>query len=104
MAAFSKIYKFRLNLSLKFAPKGSINNIPAQVQIMAWRRSGDKPLSEPMIVSLLTHICVTRPRLDNFSRVITTNVCTWQCSCRVIPERLLRVVGRNSVRTMQSLH
>ena len=25
-----------------------INNIPALVQIMAWRRPGDKPLSEPM--------------------------------------------------------
>ena len=23
---------------------------------MAWRRSGEKPLSEPMMVSLLTHI------------------------------------------------
>ena len=29
---------------------GPINNIPALVQIMAWRRQGDKPLSEPMIV------------------------------------------------------
>ena len=29
---------------------------------MAWRRTGDKPLSEPMMVSLLTHICVTRPQ------------------------------------------
>ena len=29
---------------------------------MAWRRSGDKPLSDLMIVSLLTHICVTRPQ------------------------------------------
>ena len=29
---------------------------------MAWRRPGDKPLSEPMMVSLLTHICVTRPQ------------------------------------------
>ena len=29
---------------------------------MAWRRPGDKPLSEPMIVCLLTHICVTRPQ------------------------------------------
>ena len=29
---------------------GSIDNIPALVQIMAWRRLGDKPLSEPMIV------------------------------------------------------
>ena len=56
--AFSwmKMYEFRL----KFVPKGPINNIPALVQIMAWRRPGDKPLSEPMMVSLLTHICVTR--------------------------------------------
>ena len=29
---------------------------------MAWRRPGDKPLSEPIMVSLLTHICVTRPQ------------------------------------------
>ena len=49
-------------ISLKFVPKVRINNIPALVQIMAWRRSGDKPLSEPMMVSLLTHICVTRPQ------------------------------------------
>ena len=48
--------------SLKFVPKGPINNYPSLVQIMAWRRSGDKPLSEPMMVSLLTHICVTRPQ------------------------------------------
>ena len=49
-------------ISLKFVPKGQINNIPALVQIMAWRRPGDKPLSEPMLVSLRTHICVTRPQ------------------------------------------
>ena len=29
---------------------------------MAWRQIGDKPLSEPMMVNLLTHICVTRPQ------------------------------------------
>ena len=51
--------------SLKFVPKGPINNIPALVQIMAWRRPGDKPLSEPMIVSLSTHVCVTRPQWVN---------------------------------------
>ena len=51
-----------INISLKFVPKGLINNIPALVQIMAWRRPGDKPLSEPMMVNLLTHICVTRPQ------------------------------------------
>ena len=43
-------------ISLKYVPKVRINNIPALVQIMAWRRPGDKPLSEPMMVSLLTHI------------------------------------------------
>ena len=49
-----------LKISLKFVPKVPINNIPALVLIMAWRRPGDKPLSEPMIVSWPTHICVTR--------------------------------------------
>ena len=29
---------------------------------MAWRRPGDKSLSESMMVSLPTHICVTRPQ------------------------------------------
>ena len=38
-----------INISLKFIPKGPINNIPALVQIMAWRQPGDKPLSEPMM-------------------------------------------------------
>ena len=38
-------------ISLKFVSKGPINNIPALVQIMAWPRPGDKPLSEPMMVS-----------------------------------------------------
>ena len=52
-------------ISLKFVPEVRINNIPALVQIMAWRRPGDKPLSEPMMVSLLTHICVTRPQWVN---------------------------------------
>ena len=27
---------------------------------MAWRRSGDKPLSEPMLLILLTHKCVKK--------------------------------------------
>ena len=54
-----------IEISLKFVPKVPINNIPALVQIMAWRRPGDKPLSEPMMVCLLTHICVTRPQWVN---------------------------------------
>ena len=56
-----------IEISLKFVPKGLINNIPALVLIMAWRRPGDKPLSEPMTISLLTHICVTRSQWVNLS-------------------------------------
>ena len=52
-------------VSLKFVPNVPTNNIPSLVQIMAWRRSGDKPLSEPIMVSILTHICVTRPQWVN---------------------------------------
>ena len=45
-----------IKISLKFVPKDPINHIPALVQIIAWRRPGDKPLSETMMVSLLMHI------------------------------------------------
>ena len=54
-----------IKISLKFVPKGPINNNPALVQMMAWRQSGNKPLSEPMMVCLLIHICVTRPQWVN---------------------------------------
>ena len=54
-----------LKISLKFVPKVRINNIPALVLIVAWRRPGDKPLSEPMMVNLPTHICATRPRVNS---------------------------------------
>ena len=47
-----------LNISLKFVPKARGNNVPALVQIMALRRPGDKPLSDPMTLSSPTHICI----------------------------------------------
>ena len=37
-----------ITVSLRFVPNIPIDNKPALVQIMAWRRPGDKPLSEPM--------------------------------------------------------
>ena len=55
-----------IKISQKFVPKVRINNIPALVQIMAWHRIGNKLLSEPMMVNLLTHICVTRPQWVDF--------------------------------------
>ena len=52
-----------IKISLKFIPKGPIYNIPALVQIMATRRlPGDKPLSEPLMIILLTHVCITPPQ------------------------------------------
>ena len=61
----SENVRILIKISLKFVPMGPINNNPALVQIMAWRRPGDKPLSEPVMVSLLTHICITRPQWVN---------------------------------------
>ena len=41
-------YCILIKISLKFIPKGRVNNSPALVQI--WDQTGDKPLlSEPMI-------------------------------------------------------
>ena len=51
-----------IKFSLKYVRKDPNDNNPALVQIMAWRRSGDKPLSEPMMISLPTHIRGTRPQ------------------------------------------
>ena len=66
-----------INISLKFDPKGQINNILTLVQIMGWRRLGDKPLSEPMMVRLPTHICVTRSQWAKAStREYTTDKIT----------------------------
>ena len=53
------MYELRMRFHWSLFSKGEINNIPALVQIVAWRRPGDKPLSETMMVSLLTHMCVT---------------------------------------------
>ena len=54
-----------IKISMMFIPKGPINNIPALVQIMACCRPGGKALSEPMMVGLPTHICITPPQWDN---------------------------------------
>ena len=67
MDFFNKNIWISLRNSLKFVLKVRIDNIPALVKIMAWRRPGNTPLSEPMMVSLLTHICVTRPQWVNRS-------------------------------------
>ena len=46
---FKCILLNKIKISLKFIPRSPIDNEPALVQVMAWRRIGDKPLSEPML-------------------------------------------------------
>ena len=57
--------RISIKISPNFVPKGPIDNIPALIQIMAWRRRGDKLLSGTMMFRLPTHICVTRPKWFN---------------------------------------
>ena len=41
--------RIQIQISLKFIPRNPIDNKPALVQVMAWRRIGDKPLPELMM-------------------------------------------------------
>ena len=94
--------RISINISLKFVPKSLINNIPALVQIMAWRRPGDKPLSEPMMVRLPMHICITRPQwvkqiqskqsiyvwineCKSLLRAVTVNISSMDYACTCYP-------------------
>ena len=41
--------RISIEISLKFVPKDLIDNKSALVQVMAWSRTGDKPLPEPIM-------------------------------------------------------
>ena len=53
--------KNAIKISLNFVPKGPVNNNSVFVKIMVWYRPNNKPLSEPTMVSLQTHIRISRP-------------------------------------------
>ena len=55
-AHYPLLYQFRLTFHCPVDKFSALN------QMIAWRRPCDKPLSEPMTVSLMTHICVTQPQ------------------------------------------
>ena len=70
-----KLFELKFYCSLFLG--SPINNIPALFQIMAWRRSGNKPLSESMMVSLLMLICSTQPqwvKRNTWSAMILQNL------------------------------
>ena len=43
-------YKIPIQISLKLVPRSTINSNPALVQVMAWRRTGDRPLPEQVMI------------------------------------------------------
>ena len=67
-----------IKISLKYISKGPIDNIPALVQIMAWRRPGAKPLSEPMMARLSVHICITLSQWVKTNLSSYWNFVSWQ--------------------------
>ena len=44
-----KYYRISIQISLEFIPKCPSNNKPVLIQVMAWRLTSDKPLSEAML-------------------------------------------------------
>ena len=49
--------KIQIPISLKFVPRSPIDNKSALVQVMAWRRTGDKSLPELMLTQFTdTHM------------------------------------------------
>ena len=86
--------RISIKMSLKYVPKCPINNISSLFQIKAWRRPDDKPLSEPIMASLLTHICVTRlqwvKHLASYLRwthilsLLNCNACLYLCIYDII--------------------
>ena len=81
-SAFSwmKMFKFRLKFHWSLFLKVQLTcTNPALFQITAWRRPGDTPLSEPMMVSSLMHICVTQPQWVNWSQPIDSKIQLLQC-------------------------
>ena len=72
-------FRILIKISLKFVPKGPINNVPALVQIMAWHRPGEKPSSEQMMVRLSMHICVTLPQWVKLPSLKWWQFCLARC-------------------------
>ena len=91
---FSNVFFYKnvyiwIKISLNFVSKVPINNNILLVQIMVWRRPGDKPLSEPMMVSLPMHICVTRPQWVKRASIQTviflSNISVWSSYMQYVP-------------------
>ena len=54
----NETYCILIIFSLKFVPDGAVDNKSSFVQLMAWCRIGNKPLSEPMMTQLTNSLCL----------------------------------------------
>ena len=52
-------------IALKYIMNGLIDNISALVQIMAWCRTGDKPLYDPVMTQFLDYASPGLSELNN---------------------------------------
>ena len=68
-----------MQISLKFVMKSSINNKTELAQVMAWRRTGDKPLPEPMGTKLHDAIEYGSIRLDCFTFLLARHLADVSC-------------------------
>ena len=68
---------------------------------MAWRRPGDKPLSEPMLVRLPMHICVTRRQWVKESDGKQISICSGD---GLVLNRLQVIVWTNVDQAADQIH
>ena len=78
-----------IRISLKFVPKGPIDNVSALVQVMAWCRAGGKPLPEPVLTQYAAlggeELIPTEHIFNNLS--FEMNSMMLKCSKRLIKMR-----------------
>ena len=72
--SWMKMYEFRWTFYWSLFLRVKYCSI---VQIMAWRRPGDTPLSDPLMFSLLTYICVTRYQWVKTEMIPRISFNTW---------------------------
>ena len=67
-----------ISISLQFVPRGPINNIPALVQIMAWRRPGDKHyLDQWWLVYRRIYASLGLNVLISANQIVGLTILTW---------------------------
>ena len=79
-SSFKKTYAKSMEISLKYVPYGPVENMAALVQIMAWSPTGDRPLSEPMLVCFID--AYMRHSTSMSQSAVTSHNCSvyrWTC-------------------------